>query len=361
MTSHEAPKLSDAELYTDRLPRGRDCSEDAGFIITADTGEHDIYLYACAYVLRSEGKGIWVKRNGRINGTIFYAIPHGACGNGLHDNAFARTGWHVNQYIEPEEHEIIHKPDSVEWRIGGRNYIWRSDVWAVTGNHGGVETDLEFRPAGPVEWRWGPFENIQQQDSAGYKVAALVNGTIRSEGQTFHLRDSYATCERAAVGQSRDIVGELVGGQEVFAFEIRGPQLDIQIHRHTGRKMELAQVRAGEEMHGFGPHVPGSNVEITTVEKAHDPRSGLLVPCKWKIGLSSSAASGSLTVTSSGRSYFHYNTGGGVMLMMQILGRASGSLDLPGGKRLQISDAVVGLRWGRGLLFANELLSGPVV
>lgn len=361
MTGQEAPKLSDAELYTDRLPRGRDCSEDAGFIITADTGDHDIYFYACAYVLRSEGSGIWVKRNGRINGTIFYAIPHTDRTKGLHDNPFARTGWHVNQYIEPEGHQIVHAPDAVEWRMGGRNYAWRKDAWTVTGSHGGVETELEFRAAGPVEWRWGPFEKIEQNDSAGYKVAALVNGTIRTEGKTFHLRDGYATCERAAVGQSRDIVGELVGGHEVYAFEIRGPQLDIQLHRHTGRKMELAQVRIGEQALGFGPQAPDSSVQITTLDQVHDPRSGLLVPSKWQIELASAAGSGSLTVTASGRSYFHYNTGGGVMLMMQMVGRANGTITRRDGKPVQVSDAMVGLRWGRGLLYANEHLSGSTV
>ncbi len=357
----DVPTLSDAEIYTSQLPMDRDCSEDAGFIITADAGAHDIYLYACAYVVRSGGKGIWLHPNGRINCTIFYAIPKEKCGAGLSDNNFIRTGWHFDQYLLPKQHEVVKSSGAVKWIMGGRTYEWREGEWALTGTHAGVETDLRFRAAAPAEWRWGPFENLKTADSGGYKAAALVDGTIKVDGQTFHLKDGYASCERAVVGQSRDIVKEVMDGNEVLAFEIRGAECDVQIHRHTGRKMLAASIAMGKEHMHFGDFAPGTKVAIETLEHWNDPRSGLVVPGRWKVDMQSESATVSLEVRSSGRSYFHYNTNGGVMLMMQILGRADITFSPKGGKARVVRDAMVGLRWGRGLLFSNETLEGALI
>src|SRR5437868_3836220 len=117
------PHISDADIYTDLLPRDRDSSEDTGFIITARTAHHDIYLYACAYVIRGGGKGIWLVPDGRINGTIFFAIPRAQAGRGLTDNTFVRTGWHINQYLKPEDHKLVSEADRAVWSLGGRDYI----------------------------------------------------------------------------------------------------------------------------------------------------------------------------------------------------------------------------------------------
>jgi hypothetical protein len=357
----DVPRLRDAEMFTARLPMNRDCSEDAGFIITADTGEHNIYLYACAYVIRSGGKGIWLHPNGRINGTIFFAIPKRKCGAGLADNNFVRAGWHFDQYLNPDQHKIEQSKDAVRWIMAGRTYEWREDVWVLKGTHGGVETDLRFRPVAPAEWRWGPFEKLIEADSGGYKAAALVDGTIRVDGQTYHLKDGYASCERAVVGQSRDIVKEVMNGNEVLAFEIRGPNCEVQIHRHTGRNMLAASLGVMGETFYFGDMAPGTKVSIKTTAHWNDPRCGLVVPSRWEVEMQCERMTVSMNVKSSGRSYFHYNTNGGVMLMMQILGLADITLSPKGGETRVMRDAVVGLRWGRGLLFANETLEGAMI
>jgi hypothetical protein len=47
--------------------------------------------------------------------------------------------------------------------------------------------------------------------------------------------------------------------------------------------------------------------------------------------------------------------------MMQILGLADISISEKSGKEQVIRNALVGLRWGRGLLFANETLAGSQI
>jgi hypothetical protein len=78
------------------------------------------------------------------------------------------------------------------------------------------------------------------------------------------------------------------------------------------------------------------------------------VPARWHVAASSADASFDLEVVASGRSYFHYNTKAGVMAMFQILGVANGAFHRTGGETVPIRDALVGLRWGRGLMFADE-------
>ena len=348
------PELSDAKLYSKQLPSKRDHSEDAGFIVTASADGYDVYLYAVPYVVSGGEGGIWIVPDGRINGTIFFAIPSEQRGQGLHDNRFFRAGWHLPEYLKASDHEIVEKPDRVTWRLGGRSYAWTREGWEVTGTHAGVTTNLRFRPVGEPAWRWGPWEELSRNDAAGYKVACLVDGTIEAGGTTFKVHNGFATHERAAVGQSRDIVAEVGVGSEVFAFEIRDKDLEINIHRHTGRRMQGSSVAIKGQAYYFGDGVEGSRLTIETVEHWQDPRSGLSVPARWHVGMSSPQGIADLAITSSGRSYFHYNTGAGVMVMMQILGVANGVFHHAGGGSTAITDAIVGLRWGRGLLFADE-------
>lgn len=352
--SDEVPQLTDAGLYSRQLPRGRDRSEDAGTIVTASADGYDLYLYTCPYVVSGEGSGIWIVPDGRINGTIFFAIPHEQRGTGLRDNAFFRSGWHLPQYLEPEDHEIVEEPGRVTWRMGGRSYVWKPGGWEITGRHAEVATDLSVRPVAPPLWRWGPWDQLQQNDSAGYKVSCVVDGTIEAGGKTFRVRDGYATHERAAVGQSRDHVEEVADGAEVYAFEIRAEGLDILLHRHTGRKLEAGTARLGADTFAFGMGVDGSRVVLETLEYWQDPRSGLRLPARWHVAMSSAEGIADLSIASSGRSYFHYNSGGGVMVMVQILGVANGVFHRAGGPSTPIEDALVGLRWGRALLFADE-------
>lgn len=350
----DRPRLSDATLYSKQLPEGRDRSEDAGFIVTASADGYDLYLYTCPYVVSGAGQGIWIVPDGRINGTIFYAIPHERRGRGLWDNDFHRAGWHLPEYLQPSDHEVVEESDRVAWRMGGREYTWRPGSWEVTGTHAGVETDLRVRPVAEPMWRWGPWESLRENDSAGYKVSCQAEGTIEAGGKTYRLRDGYATHERAAVGQSRDFVAEVADGAEMFMFEIRGEDFDMTAFRHTGRAMEAGTLRTSDGFHQFGMGVEQSRMSITTLERWDDPRTGLRVPARWHIGMASAEGIVDLEVTSSGRSYFHYNTGGGVMLMMQILGVANGFFHRAGGATTAVEDALVGLRWGRALLFAEE-------
>lgn len=353
--SDRVPQLSDGDLLSADMPRGRDRSEDAGFIISASAEGHDLYLYTCPYVVSGEGSGIWIVPDGRINGTIFFAIPHEQRGQGRLDNPFWRSGWHLPQYLQPEDHEFVAEPERRIWRLGGRTYIWNPDGWEIQGTHAGVTTDLRVRAVAPPMWRWGPWDQLKQNDSAGYKVSGSVDGTIEAGGKTFRVRDGYATHERAVVGQSRDHVEEVANGAEVFAFEIRDEGLDVLVHRHTGRKMEAATVGLDGETLQFGMGVENSRVVIETLEHFPDPSSGLHLPSRWHVAMSSVEGIGDLEITSSGRSYFHYNSGGGVMLMVQILGVANGHFHRAGGATTAIRDALVTLRWGRGLLFADEV------
>jgi hypothetical protein len=352
--SDAVPQLSDATLYSRQLPLGRDHSEDAGFILTASADGYDLYLYACPYVVSGQGSGIWIVPDGRLNGTIFFAIPHELRGNGLRDNAFFRSGWHLPEYLQAKDLETVEEPGSTTWHLAGRRYVWKPGEWQIAGTHAGVATDLTVRPIAPPNWRWGPWDQLAANDSAGYKVSCLADGTIAAGGKTYRVRDGYATHERAAVGESRDIVAEVAGGAEVFAFEIRGEAIDIQVHRHTGRHIEAASVGIGDESFAFGMGSEGSRVVIATLENWQDPRSGLRIPARWHVAMSSARAMADLEIAASGRSYFHYNTRAGVMVMVQILGVANGAFHRAGGASVPIHDALVGLRWGRSLLFANE-------
>jgi hypothetical protein len=274
----------------------------------------------------------------------------------LHDNNFARSGMHFSQFLVPGDHEIVIGDHESEWRVGNRTYRWKPPVWQVTGEHAGVELDLTFRATGAAQWRWGPFDKITDNDSAGYEVGVAVDGTIAAGGTTYRIAGAPGFHERPSVGETRDVVRELMGGAEFTSAQFFTDSLKVSLANHSGRGIKMGVVELGDQLYTFSPNTGDGSASFDILHRWHDPRSGLAVPSSWHVALVSATAVLDVTLTARARGYFHYLTSGGVMILMWILARADGTFILSDGTTYRIENAPVGARWGRNLLVADEHL-----
>jgi hypothetical protein len=290
-----------------------------------------------------------------MQGTLLLVVPAGD-DQPLHDNDFARSGMHYSQFLTPDDHVVTLGDSESEWRIGNRRYAWKPPLWTVTGEHAGVDLDLTFRPVGAAQWRWGPFEKITEADSAGYEVGVSVDGTIRAGGRTYAVRDAPGFHERPSVGETRDVVRELLGGAEFTSAQFFTDDMKVSLADHSGRGIKMGTVELGDRTFTFAPFAGAGSASFEILRRWHDPRSGLAVPSAWHASLVSDAAVLDVTVTARARGYFHYLTSGGVMILMWLLARADGSLRLADGTTYPIDNAPVGARWGRNLLVADETI-----
>lgn len=186
--------------------------EDNGFMILANSKGNDILLWTAPHIIRGAGAGQWIVPDGRVHCTQLIVIPQERRGQGMYDNDFVRSGWHPPQYLQPEDLKIVQEDNQVTWKLEGRSYICRPPVWEVKGSHAGVEIDLTCQQLSPAIWQWRPFEKGMEQDHAGYETFISAQGTLKVAGQTFPIENGLGVHERAILGQSWDIIPELMGG-----------------------------------------------------------------------------------------------------------------------------------------------------
>jgi len=355
---NDIPQLSHGrKTVTAVLPPDEDASENAGFVVFGRSGDHDVLYWSCAYMMSDAPHTQWIVPGARIHATIFMAIPRSDTPS-LADNAFVRTGLHLPQYREPCTFEIEESADRVTWYVDGRRYIWDPPVWRIEGEHAGVDVDLELRAAGEATWTAGSFEDIAVNKGGGYDVPILATGSVTAGGRTYPLTDAYGSHERVGMGQGRDIIAETSGG-EVFVADLFDGDLHVLFGEHTGRNMQFGRFDLAGESTSVMPMTGQGTMSVTTLERWHDPRSGLLMPSHWHVVMSASGTTVDIDVRAEGRAYWHYTTTSGVMVMVWQLSRANGVVFLPDGTERKIDDALVASRWGRSLLVADETTEGP--
>ncbi|HRE02603.1 MAG TPA: hypothetical protein PLV68_14980, partial [Ilumatobacteraceae bacterium] len=290
--------------------------------------------------------------------TIFMAIPHTDDTPSMSDNAFIRTGLHLPQYRDGRRFDIEEADGTVTWRVDDREYVWDPPNWRIRGEHAGVDVDLVAQAVGPGTWAAGPFETAAENKAFGYDVPIGVTGTITADGRTFQLDDAHGSHERAGMGQGRDIVAE-VDGAEVLVADLFHDDIHMIFGQHTGRSLNFGRIDAGSNSVSIMPLMDQGVMSVTTLERWHDPKSGLLLPVHWRVVMSNEGANCELDVRAEGRAYWHYTTKSGVMVMVWQLSRANGTLYLPDGTQREIKDALTASRWGRSLLVADETTDGP--
>jgi hypothetical protein len=357
MTDVHVPTAAEAKLRMyDGLPLDKDTSENAGFVALARTAGSDLLLWTSVYAISGRGAGQWVVNDGRMQGTMLLVVPADD-DRPLHDNDFVRSGMHYSQILTPADHEVVVGEHRSEWRIGNRTYVWQPPTWKVTGEHAGVDLDLVFAPTGAAQWRWGTFDQLTENDSAGYEVGVVVNGTITAGATTYTIKNAPGFHERPSVGETRDVVRELMGGAEFTSAQFFTDDLKVALANHSGRGIKMGTVELGGRTYTFAPYAGTGSASFDILERWHDPRSGLSVPSSWHVALVSDEGVLDVRLTARARGYFHYLTSGGVMILMWLLARADGAFMLSDGTTHLIDNAPVGVRWGRNLLLADEQLS----
>lgn len=136
--------------------------------------------------------------------------------------------------------------------------------------------------------------------------------------------------------------------------------LQMFMFRHTGKGIDYGQLRVEGQDISYMPARGLGSVSFTTLERWHDPRSGLYIPCKWHLTMASAQGIVDLDIVGQGRTYYHYTAKKGVLIMKWILSLANGAFYFPEGRSLPIKDTLVCAEWGQAILVAEETLNGPV-
>ncbi len=352
------PHPQDEGLHGSRFPKS-DLWEETAWIVTAECGDFDIFLWAAAYRLCGHGDNVWlVDGEGAEQDTMFFAVPRNQRNEGLTDHDFARLSW------EPGNRQTadalrVHSTASggTRWNIGKRQYIAEANAFQLKGEHAGVELDLVFRPVPPALWEWGSFADAPARDRGGYDLFCRVDGTIEAGGKVYTIKNGTGIKERITVGASANPVKTLPAPREMYWTIMMAPDDTAVFLFQPGRKgLDLGHVVRGGEDLEFKSHTGEAQVCLTLLDRWYDPRSGLSLPCHWHLSMASAQGLVDLEIRAHGRCWFNWILRNGIRLNTYLLCTANGFFRASDGALTPFEDVLVAQNWLRTYSTLREIL-----
>ena len=346
-------RAEDDLLHAGRFPKS-DLWEENTFVLVAECGDDDIFLWATAYHLRGHGNNVWLIDDGAEQETEFLAIPKNQRNKGLTDHDFIRLGWDPANRRKASELQVEQKSGEVFWRLGSRLYSSAPPLFHVRGEHGGVDLDLTFRQAAPAMWEWGDFATAPERDRGGYDTLCRVVGTIKVKDKVYMIKNGSGLKERITVGASSDPMKTLPAPREMYwLFTMAGETAVYLFHPGTAG-VDLGAVSSGGRNIPFKPRSGQGRVSFTELERWHDPRCGLYFPSRWHLNMVSPEGMVDLDIRAHGRCWFNWVLKNGIRMNSFLLCTANGVFHRADGHIVEFKDELLANNWLRAYSSVQE-------
>lgn len=334
-----------------------DLWEETAFAMIAESGDHDVLLWTAGYILKGNGRGVWIDKDAIEHDILMIAVPKSGRGK-MSDNNFVRAGWHRNERLPADALQVARHDDKVVWDFAGHQFIARPPQWDAKGHYAGVDLDLTFTQKNQPIWNWGPFKDAVRTERAGYDVFTSVEGTLKTAGKTFDIRNGYGVREHILVGNPIDPIRNLPAPRIMYWLYLMKDDVGINFFRPG--TIDIASVYAGDDEFKFNPAAGRGAIAFRTLEHWHDPRSGLNLPVRWHLNLSSADCVVDLEISSHGRAYEFWTCDAGVRMYTYFVCVANGFACLPGGRKVEFSEHIALNSTNQTILVKKETLEGAL-
>jgi hypothetical protein len=366
VATHAAPEappvtLEDESPRFGLLPHARtDVWEETALALVAECGDHDVLMWTAGYLLKGNGRGVWIDGEAAEHDMMFIAVPRARRG-AMADNDFARAGWHRSERLAFDAVGIDQRAGEQRWRFDEQAFVSRPlaspPEWRAEGRIAGLELDLTWRQAGKPLWNWGPFAAAAQSGRGGYDAFARVDGTIRAGERTFHVEDGQGVREHILVGQACDPIRNLPAPRVMWwLYATRG---DLRINFFRPGTVDIGTVHDGEREIKFNPAAGQGTIRYEILEHWEDPRNGYHLPVRWRLEMATQGCSVALDIRCHGRAYEHWTCDAGVRLYCYQLCTCDGSVRFADGREIAFDDHLMLNSFNRTILVKDERLDGP--
>jgi hypothetical protein len=360
--AHHTPPvtLDDDMPQFERLPHERtDLWEETAFALVAECGEHDVLMWTAGYLLKSNGRGVWIDKRAAEHDMLFIAVPRANRGT-MTDNNFVRRGWHAGERLAFDDVKVERGGDRVTWQFEDQQFVsqpqMQPPLWRAQGRVGGLELDLSYRAVGKPLWNWGPFASAAQTERAGYDVFARVDGTIKAGDRTFAVVAGQGIREHILVGQAADPIRNLPAPRVMWW--LYATQGDIGINFFRPGIVDIGTVHVGEREIKFNPAAGKGTIRYETLEHWEDPRNGYHLPVRWHLTMRSDECVVDLDIRCHGRAYEHWTCDAGVRLYCYQICVCDGFVQLADGRKVAFTDHLMLNSFNRTILVKNERIGG---
>jgi hypothetical protein len=331
-----------------------DIWEETALGVVAESGDHDVLLWAAGYKLAGNGKGVWGPGVSAEREVQLIVVPRSQRGT-MTDNDFVRVGWTPSERLREDQLTITTSGEEVTWDFDGLRFVAAPPQWRLEGAAGDARFDLTYQAKGTPLWNWGPFDRAHESDRAGYDVFVGVDGTIRTAAHELDLSGGYGVREHIITGQSNDPIANLPAPNWMWwLYTIQG---DVKVNFFQPRDgLHLGFVKYGDRQVNLGAGSGKTDFQVT--EKWEDPRTGMNLPVRWRLVMEADEARVDVEIAAHGRAYSHWPTANGTRMYCYLLSTMSGTVHLPGGRTVTLEDHLTVNSFCRTVLTAGERSTG---
>jgi hypothetical protein len=323
------------------LPPGSSFMEGSAFMFLAETDEFDISFAQVIFRVGGGKQGVWQVESdtGMLQTTVIIS-PRSKRGI-IEDNDFVSNRSFATDWVG--DAQVRRGASEVVWQLAGVTHVCKPPYWTFSGEHNGVQLDLNAAGLGnAVQWK-GEWAALDSQGAAGYGQPIAIEGTIRVNGVEHVIKNGRGSRDNFI--HTSDLPATYHNNRLSYHWIwCLDPALRAMVYHIPG-------VRTHSEVNAKGDDVSfeGGETEITVLDSWLDPRTGVQVPTRWQLKMSSPAGKTDLMINGGPRSLYGYLTKTGLSLHVGFLARASGSFTYPDGALIQINDAQSYVEWGRAL------------
>ncbi|MFM9579760.1 hypothetical protein [Streptomyces caniscabiei] len=331
-----------------------DIWEETALGVVAESGDHDVLLWAAGYALFGNGKGVWGPGASAERKVQLIVVPKSQRGT-MTDNDFVRVGWTPTERLRGEQLVITEGSDEVTWDFDGLRFVAQPPQWRLEGAAGDAEFDLTYRTKGTPLWNWGPFSEAAEQDRAGYDVFVGVDGTIRTPAHELELTNGYGVREHIITGQSNDPIANLPAPNWMWwLYSIKD---DVKVNFFQPRDgLQLGFVKFADQQVNIATGL--GDMDFAVTEKWEDPRTGKNLPVKWRLSMANDGVKVDVEIAAHGRAYSHWPTANGTRMYCYLLSTMTGTVDLPDGRTIELDQHLTVNSFCRTILTARETSQG---
>lgn len=337
-----------------------DLWEETAFALVVECGDHDVLMWTAGYLLKGNGRGVWIDRQAAEHDIMFIAVPRAHRGT-MSDNHFVRSGWHRTERLAFDDVKIERGSDRVLWQFEQQQFVSQPQAqppqWQARGRIAGLELDLTYRQMGKPLWNWGSFASAAQTERGGYDVFARVDGTIKAGDRTFVVKDGQGVREHILVGQAADPIRNLPAPRVMWW--LYATQGDIGINFFRPGIVDIGTVYAGEREIKFNPAAGKGSISYQTIAQWEDLRNGYHLPVRWHLNMSSAECVVDFDIRCHGRAYEYWNCDAGVRMYCYQICVCDGFVQFTDGRKVEFKDHLMLNSFNRTILVRKERIDGP--
>jgi len=324
----------------DKLPPGQHFMEETAFMVLGESEGCDFAMLSCIFRVGGGKQGMWEVDDTASLQTTVQIVPQSERGN--LNNEFIGNRCFAKDWSG--DCQIIKEKDRIIWQRDKIQHIRRPPYWELKGEHMGVEFDLSFAGYGHTVYWMGPFEGLADSGQAGFSQLASVEGTIKARGKTYPITPDKAVGEVNKFLMTSDIA-ELFQITPYYWLWCIGQDMSMMIY-YIPDVFVVAEVMVD----GRSVSYEMDDLSFDELDWWVDPKTGVRVPTRWHINLSSKEGVTDVIASANSRMFYSYMMKSGVTIHYGMLSRAQGRFFSPDGRTFGMNDAPSYIEWGRTVL-----------